>query len=55
MAALTINDDSTRDEIAEAIQHLREKQRRCVIPSTAAEVGSVIDHLLEEWASKPET
>lgn len=46
---LRVTDDSTREEIAEAITHLRARQRAAVIPSTAAEIGAVIDELLEDW------
>jgi hypothetical protein len=46
---LTITDDSTRADLAEAINHLRAKQRRCVIPSTAAEIADDIDDLLDAW------
>lgn len=49
-----VTEDSTRSQIAEAITHLRAKQLRCVIPSTAAEVGEEVDRLLDEWASKAE-
>lgn len=46
---LRITDDSTRDEIAEAITWLQAKQLAAVIPSTAAEYGDEIDRLLAEW------
>ena len=50
MAHVIVTPDSSRVEIEEAVRHLREKQRRCVIPSTANEVGAEIDALLEAWA-----
>jgi hypothetical protein len=46
---LRITDDSTRDDIAEAITWLRAKQLTAVIPSTAVEYGDEIDRLLAEW------
>jgi hypothetical protein len=49
MTLLRITDDSTREEIAEAIGHLRARQRQAVIPSTAAEIGAEIDELIEAW------
>jgi hypothetical protein len=49
MTLLRITDDSTREEIAEAIGHLRDRQRAAVIPSTAAEIGAEIDALIEAW------
>ena len=49
MTLLRITDDSTREEIAEAIGHLRARQICAVIPSTAAEIGAEIDALIEAW------
>lgn len=46
---LVITEDSTRADLEEAIGNLRAKQLRCCIPSTAAEVGHVIDELLDAW------
>ena len=53
MSILRITDDSTREELAEAIGHLRLRQLGAVIPSTAAEIGVEIDALLEAWAKAP--
>lgn len=50
MRFLVVTDDATPDELREAITHLRDKQRRCVIASTAAEVGEEIDALLDRLA-----
>ena len=50
--SLVLTPDSTRADIEEAIANLRQRQRRCVIASTAAEVGDVIDYLLDQWTSR---
>lgn len=50
MTVIRVTDDSTREEFAEAIGHLRHKQLGAVIPSTRAEIGVEIDALLEAWA-----
>jgi hypothetical protein len=47
---LVVTDDATPADICEAITNLRAKQRRAVIPSTAAEIGEEIDELLD-WLS----
>jgi len=49
---LVINAASSRQDIERAIGILREKQRRCVIPSTAEEIGETIDVLIERWITK---
>jgi len=50
VSLLRITDDSTRAEIAEAITHLRAKQRAAELATTKAEVQVVIDALLDVWA-----
>lgn len=47
---LVVTDDATPDQLRAAITALRDKQRRAVIPSTAAEVGVEIDALLDRLA-----
>ena len=44
---LRVTDDATDDEIREAIGHLRAKQLRCEVDTVRAEVGVVIDELLD--------
>ena len=48
---LVITDDSTRADLAEAIAHLRTKQRRMPEHWTdrRAEVGEEIDELVAAW------
>lgn len=51
---LRVTDDSTADDLREAITHLRAKQRAAVIPSTAAEYGAAVDELLDMLTSRIE-
>lgn len=53
MTILRITADSTRDEIAEAISHLRRKQQAAVLETTKAEVQVTIDALLDVWEKAP--
>jgi hypothetical protein len=47
MRYLTVEPEATRADLTEAITHLRAKQRRAYIPSTAVEIGQEIDELLD--------
>lgn len=47
---LVVTDDATPDQLRAAITALRDKQRRAVIPSTAAEYGAAVDELLDRLA-----
>lgn len=49
MSVLRITDDATQADIAEAIGHLRDKQRRAELDTTRAEVQTEIDALLDAW------
>ena len=53
VSLLRITDDSTRSEIAEAITHLRNRQRQATLDATKAEVQVAIDALLDVWAKAP--
>ena len=44
---LRITDDSTPDEITEAIGHLRTKQRACRDQQMRAEIAEAVDDLLD--------
>lgn len=47
---IVVTDESSRADLAEAICHLRAKQRAACLAEIRAEVGAAIDELLDAWA-----
>lgn len=46
---LTVTDDTTKAELAEALANLRERQRRTVLASVVIELSAEMDRLLDAW------
>lgn len=53
MATLVVTPDMTKDEIAEAITHLRADQLIAVYPDDHAALAGQIDALLTRWPQAP--
>lgn len=55
MRYLIVTDDADRPTLEEAINNLRDRQRRCVIPSTRDELQADIDELLDMLGARGDT
>lgn len=53
MRFVKVTDDSTRDDIAEAIGFLRAKRAACCLADMQAEIDADVDELVDLWKAAP--
>lgn len=53
MRFVRVTDDSTRDDIAEAIGFLRAKRAACCLSDLREEIDEDVDELVELWGKAP--
>lgn len=48
---VVVTEDSTREDLEQAMTHLRAKARRCKLATYRAEIAEDIDDLIDLWAA----